>query len=138
MTRKLLKDISASSVQVFTNQLLGLVVFLVSSIYLPKKVYGELNWSVAVFTFATTILSLRLEQIVVKRSAAEQDSSNIMTIFMIHVLLSGAGFYLLLILLSYILPSFFTSHNLLLIVGVSQLLSFFSSPFKQVANGKER
>lgn len=34
-------------------------------------------------------------------------------------------------------PSFFDQHNLLLILAVSQLLSFFSSPFKQLANGKE-
>ena len=138
MTRKLLKDVSASAIQVLINQVLGLLVFLIISVDLPKEIYGELNWSIAVLTFATTILSLRLEQIVVKRSAAEQNSSKIMTLFMIHVLLTGAGFYLLLFLLSYIFPSFFTAHSLLLVVGISQLLSFFSSPFKQVANGKER
>src|SRR5258706_8221611 len=122
MTRKLLKDVSASAIQVLVNQVLGLVVFLITSVYLPKEIYGELNWSIAVLTFATTILSLRLEQIVVKRSAAEQDSSKIMTLFTLHVLLSGTGFYLLLFLLSYIFPSFFTAHNLLLIVAISQLL----------------
>src|SRR6185436_5237604 len=62
----------------------------------------------------------------------------IMTLYMIHVLLSGMLFYLLLLLLSFIFPSFFTTHSFLLILGISQLLTFFSSPFKNVANGKEK
>jgi O-antigen/teichoic acid export membrane protein len=138
MTRKLFKDVSASTIQVALNQLLGLTVFLITSFYLPKETYGELNWSIAVLTFATTVLSLRLEQIVVKKAAAEQDASRVMTLFTVHVFLSGIGFYLLLFLMSFIFPSFFTLHSLLLVVSISQLLGFFSSPFKQVANGKEK
>jgi O-antigen/teichoic acid export membrane protein len=138
MSRKLFKDVSASTLQVLTNQSLGAVVFLITSFYLPKESYGELNWSFAIFTFANTLLSLRLEQIVVKKAATDQDSSKIMTLFILHVFLTGAGFYLLLLILHPIFPSFFSAHNLLLIVGLSQLFSFFSSPFKQIANGKER
>jgi len=138
MNHKLLKDISSSSIQVAVNHVLSLTVFLFTSFYLPKESYGELNWSVAVLTFATTVLSLRLEQIVVKKTAAGEDAAGIMSLFMIHVFLSGILFYGLLFLLSFIFPSFFTVHGLLLILGISQLISFFSSPFKQVANGKER
>jgi O-antigen/teichoic acid export membrane protein len=138
MTRKLFKDVSASAIQVIINQVLGISVFLLTSLYLPKDVYGELNWSYAVLMFITTVLSLRLEQIVVKRAAVDKDTSAIMTLYMIHVFLSGMGFYLLLLFLNYIFPSFFTVHYFLLILGISQLLAFFSSPFKNVANGKER
>lgn len=138
MNRKLLKDVSASAIQVTLNQLLGFAVFLITSFYLPKEIYGELNWSIAVLTFITTVLSLRLEQVVVKKAAAAQNPSPILTLFMLHVLLTGIGFYLLLLLLSYVFPVFFTAHNLLLMLGISQLLSFFSSPFRQVANGRER
>jgi O-antigen/teichoic acid export membrane protein len=138
MTPKLLKDISASTVQVIINQALGVSVFLITSFYLPKESYGELNWSFAIFTFTNNLLSLRLEQIVVKKAATAPDSSTIMTLFMIHIFLSGTGFYLLLLLLSLVFPGFFSVHHLLLIVGISQLFSFFSSPFKQIANGKER
>lgn len=138
MIRKLLKDVSASTVQVIITQVLGISVFLLTSLYLPKEVYGELNWSYAVLIFVTTVLSLRLEQIVVKRAAVDQDTSVIMTLYMIHVLLSGMGFYLLLLFLNYIFPSFFTVHSFLLILGISQLLAFFSSPFKSVTNGKEK
>ena len=54
------------------------------------------------------------------------------------MLLSGIGFYLILLVLQIIFPSFFTIHSFLLVIGISQLLSFIASPFKQVANGKER
>ncbi|MFC0773505.1 oligosaccharide flippase family protein [Terrimonas alba] len=138
MSRKFFRDISASTLQVLINQLLGLAVFFVLSIYLSKDHYGELNWSLSVFMFANTLLSLRLEQIIVKRSATEKDSSTIMSLFLVHVLLSGIGFYLLLLVLKFISPSFFTIHGFLLVIGISQLLGFIASPFKQVANGKER
>ena len=91
MTRKLFNDVSASALQVIVSQVLGISVFLLTSLYLPKDVYGELNWSYAVLMFITTVLSLRLEQILVKRAAVDQDASIIMTLYMIHVLLSGMG-----------------------------------------------
>ena len=138
MPGKLLRDISASTIQVVVNQLLGAIAFFLISIYLPKESFGELNWSLAIFIFANTFLSFRLEQIVVKRSATEKDSSKIMTLYLMHVLFAGVGFYLLLLLLKVVAPTFFSVHNLLLIVGISQLFNLISSPFKQVANGKER
>ncbi len=138
MTRKLFTDVSASTLQVTLNQVLGVVVFLLTSLYLPKDIYGELNWSYAILMFVTTILSLRLEQIVVRRAATDQDTSGIMTLFMVHVLLSGMGFYLLLLIASFIFPSFFSVHSFLLALGISQLLTFFALPFKNVANGKEK
>lgn len=138
MTRKLFRDISASALQVILNQAFGLVVFLLTSLYLAKDLYGELNWSVAFITFATTVLSLRLEQIVVKKAATETNSSAILTLFLLHVLVWGLAFYAALLIFSYCFPLFFSKHQLLLLIGVSQLLIFFASPFKQVANGKER
>ncbi|MEI9807326.1 MAG: oligosaccharide flippase family protein [Bacteroidota bacterium] len=137
MNRKLLKDISASSIQVILNQFLGLVIFFITSRYLDKSVYGEMNWSLAVLTFVTSILSLRLEQIVVRRIAAGQDASKLLTFFTGHIVFAGILFYIVLLGSSLTFPSFFKKHDLLLILAVSHLLSFFSSPFKQLANGKE-
>ncbi len=137
MTKKLIKDLSASTLQVVINQVFGLAVFLLISYYLPKDLYGELNWSVAVLTFIFSVLALRLDQVIVKRSAAETDSRKSMTLFLLHTLLTGFGFYVLLLLLFFIFPEFFTKHNLLLFLGISQLFTYLSSPFKQIANGKE-
>lgn len=137
MKKDLLKDISASTIQVVLNQLLGLLIFIIISRYLQKSIYGELNWSLAILTFVFTTLSLRLEQIVVRKVAAGNDPSKMLALFTGHVLVTGFVFYLLLSFCGFLFPSFFQQHQLLLMLAISQLLSFISSPFKQIANGKE-
>jgi O-antigen/teichoic acid export membrane protein len=137
MKKKFFKDISASTIQVILNQLLGLLVFLITSRYLAKSAYGELNWSLAILTFIITVLSLRLEQVVVQKVAAGDNPSKALTLFAGHNFFAGLTFYLLLLLISVLFPVFFQQHNLLLILAVSQLLNFFALPFKQVVNGKE-
>ena len=137
MNRKFFKDLSASTIQVLVNQVLGLIVFLALSRYLLKEDYGEFNWSMAVLVFITSLLSLRLEQIVVSRIAAGEDASKLFNLFTRHVFFSGLLFYFLLLLSSYFFPAFFQKHNLLIILAISQILTFFSLPFKQLANGKE-
>ena len=137
MNKKIIKDISASTAQVILNQVLGLVIFFITSRYLAKTVYGEMNWSLALLTFVTSVLSLRLEQIVVRRVAAGQNPSKLLTLFSGHLIFTGLLFYAVLLAGSVLFPSFFRRHDLLLILAISQLLTFFSSPFKQLANGKE-
>ena len=137
MNRKFFKDLSASTIQVLVNQVLGLIVFLALSRYLLKEDYGEFNWSMAVLVFITSLLSLRLEQIVVSRIAAGEDASKLFNLFTRHVFFSGLLFYFLLLLSGYFFPAFFQKHNLLIILAISQLMTFFSLPFKQLANGKE-
>jgi O-antigen/teichoic acid export membrane protein len=123
------------------NQALGVLIFLVVSRFLSKTSFGELNWSLAILTFVTSVLSLRLEQIVVRRIAAGDDATRLLTVFAGHIFFGGILFYAVLFTGSLVFPGFFRQHNLLLILAVSHLLSFllsfFSSPFKQLANGKE-
>lgn len=137
MKGKLVKDISAGTIQVICNQAMGVLIFIIISRYLDKEIYGALNWSLAVLVFVTTILSLRLEQVVVRKVAAGEDSSKMLTIFFGHIFFSGLLFYAVLLFAKTIFPAFFKQHDLLLLIGISQLLSFFSLPFKQVAAGKE-
>ncbi|HMK04834.1 MAG TPA: oligosaccharide flippase family protein [Ferruginibacter sp.] len=138
MRKNFIKDISSGTVQVVLNQGLGLLVFILISRYLEKAQYGEFNWTLAILTLATTILGLRLEQIVVRKVAAGDDPAKILTLFAGHSLAFGILFYLVLFFTSLLIPSFFKQHDLLLILAISQLLGFFSSPFKQLANGKEQ
>ena len=137
MRKKLFRDISANTGQVLLNQVSGVFIFLITSRYLSKDVYGEMNWSLALLTFITTLLSLRLEQIVVRKVAAGDNASKMLTLFLGHTVFFGLLFYLVLLAGSFLIPSFFAKHSLLLVLAVSHLLSFFSSPFKQLANGKE-
>lgn len=138
MKKNLLQDLSASSLQLLLNYFTGFIIFFITSRYLTKLEFGELNWSIAVIVFATVILSLRLEQIIVRRVAAGEDASQLLTIFTFHVVAGGILFYSALLCSSFLFPGFFDKHNLLLTLSISQLLSFFSSPFKQLANGKEQ
>jgi O-antigen/teichoic acid export membrane protein len=71
-----LRDISLNTLQVLAGQVLGVFIFLLLSRYLDKDGYGQLSWGLAVLTMATTILSLRLEQIVVRDVAAGKDASS--------------------------------------------------------------
>lgn len=137
MKKNLLKDISASTIQIILNQSLGLLVFVIISRFLVKTDYGELNWSLAILTFIITLLSLRLEQIVVRKVAAGYDASKILALFAGHTFFSSILFYIFLFLASLFFPSFFQSHQFLLILAISQLISFISLPFKQIVNGKE-
>src|SRR5689334_708760 len=137
MSPKLIRDISASSAQVLFNQVAGAALFLITSAWLSKEAYGELNWSLAVLTFVMAILSLRLEQIIVRKVAAREEPSKLLTLFAGHVVTGGLLFYGVLLAGYFLFPQFFRQHNILLILAISQLFSFFSSPFKQIANGKE-
>jgi O-antigen/teichoic acid export membrane protein len=138
MSKKLIQDISASSVQVILNQALGLVIFLIISRWLDKSVYGELNWSLAVLGFITSLLSGRLEQIIVKKVASGDNPSKMLTLFSGHIFFSGMFFYLALFTGSLLFPAFFNQHSLLLVLAISHILSFFSSPFKQIAAGRQK
>jgi O-antigen/teichoic acid export membrane protein len=136
MNSKLFKDVSWNTLQVLGNQVLGVFIFLLISRYLDKPVFGELSWSLALLTFATTILSLRLEQIIVRNVAAGDNASKMLTLFTAHNLVAGLSFFALLSAGIYLVPSFFNRHSLLWILSISQLLSFFSLPFRQLATGR--
>ncbi|GEM_PF-196043 len=137
MKQKLASDISASTIQVIANQVLGLAIFLLTSRYLSKELYGEFNWSLASLAFITGILGLRLEQIVVRRVAAGEPGSRMLTLYGAHVMATGLLLYGALLIGSFLFPAFFSRHDLLLLLAVSQILTYFASPFKQVANGME-
>jgi O-antigen/teichoic acid export membrane protein len=133
---RLSRDIALNTLQVLVNQVLGVFIFLVLSRSLDKDIYGELNWSLAILTLVTTILSLRLEQIVVRNVAAGKDASAMLTLFTAHNLVTGTVFFLLLLSAHYLFADFFHRHYILWILSVSQLLSFFSLPFRQLSTGK--
>jgi O-antigen/teichoic acid export membrane protein len=125
-----------NTLQVLANQFLGVFIFLLLSRYLDKDIYGELNWSLAVLTLITTILSLRLEQIVVRNIAAGKDPSALLTLFTAHNLVTGSVFFGVLLAGNFLFPVFFHRHYILWILSISQLLVFFALPFRQLATGR--
>jgi O-antigen/teichoic acid export membrane protein len=135
MRPKLLKDISASTIQVILNQFLGLVIFYITSRWLAKEAFGELNWSQAVAALFITVIAAGTDYIVVRRIARGNDVRETAGLHFIHTLYTGAVLASLLLICYLFLPTLYISHLLLPGILLSQVLSFFSSPFKQIANG---
>lgn len=139
MKKKFLHDISANTVQLLINQLFGLLIFYVLSVKLgDKDSFGEINWTLAVLLTAFSVLTCGIDQAVIKKVAAEKNAAGMQAIYLAHVIFTGLFFYGLVVLASFLFPGFFREHRLLLLLGAGKLMIFFSSPFKQVANGLER
>jgi O-antigen/teichoic acid export membrane protein len=135
--KKLFRDLSASTLQVVLNQLFGLLIFYLLSRFLDKSNFGELNWSIATLSVVTTLLTLGTDILVVKRIASGQNARKVGGLHMSHTLLAAAFFLVAMAGCRWGWPDFFQQHDLLVGVGISLILTFLSSPFKQVANGKE-
>jgi O-antigen/teichoic acid export membrane protein len=137
MREKLLKDVFASTAQIFTNHAASLVIFLITSAYLVKNVYGELNWFMAIFTVIIALLSFGMEPIIVKKLAAGEDIKESAGLFILHTLLTGLVFTIAMLLLFNFTPSAFGLNSSFILLGISFLLTYLASPFKQLANGRQ-
>jgi O-antigen/teichoic acid export membrane protein len=138
MRRKFIRDISANSFQVIINQVCGLAIFYVLSVYFSKNDFGEINWSLAILLTVFSILSLGIDQLVVKKIAAKENPALVLSVYQFHVIVTGIGFYALMLIAYFIFPSLFQKHDLLLFFGIGKLMIFFASPLKQLANGLEK
>jgi O-antigen/teichoic acid export membrane protein len=137
MHRRLIRNLSFTTLQLIVNQALGLVLFFVLSEGLDKPQFGELNWSLSVFLLLFTVLSFGLDAVVVRRLAVGAPAGALLSLYGMHVLLTGICFYGVLLLLWVLFPSFFHQHSLLLLLGVGKLLFYGTTPFKAVATGRE-
>jgi O-antigen/teichoic acid export membrane protein len=138
MKKKIVRDISASTSQVIINQLAGIIIFYITSKYLDKSIFGEINWSLAFLITTFNILGCGIDQVIIKRIASEHSAGKVLQLFIGHTLLSSVLFYLLLAAGYLLIPSFFNQHYLLIILSVSQVLVFLALPYKQNAIGRER
>jgi O-antigen/teichoic acid export membrane protein len=138
MSRRFIHDISATFLQVVINQVFGFAIFYILSICFSKNIFGEINWTLAVLLTAFSILSLGIDQVVIKKIAAGEDPKLMLTLYFLHVLLAGFLFYLFLLIIEFLFPQIFVKHHLLLFFAIGKLMIFFASPFKQLANGLEK
>lgn len=135
--KKLIKDISANTLQVVITQFFGLLIFYFTSKYLSKNDFGEFNWSLAIVSTAISILSLGLDLVFIKRVATSKD---VVTISGIHFFHTIAVTLLLLTVVSLIhlfLPSFTVAHPLVFLVFISLAISNMANSFKLCLNGLE-
>ena len=122
MKKKIVRDISANSLQVIINQLSGILLFYFCSKFLDKNTFGELNWSIAVLITAFNILGFGMDQLTVRKVAAGGDVAALMRLYLLHVLFAGLGFYLLLLAGGLLFADFYRSHHLLVALGVDSFL----------------
>ncbi|MBD0298542.1 MAG: oligosaccharide flippase family protein [Flavisolibacter sp.] len=136
MKQSFRSNISANTVQLAINQFFSLLVFYFLSKGLNKDDFGELNWTLAVFISVYTVLSFGIDQMIIKKVAAGENKSHVLSVHLYHVIINGVFFYALLIGLQYIFPVFFEKHTLLLLLGAGKMFLFFSTPFKSIASGQ--
>ncbi len=135
--KKLVRDTVPGFFQTVVNQLCGLAIFLVLSVQLDKAAFGEINWTLAVLLTSFAVLGFGIDQLVVKKIAAGSNSNEIISLYLLHVLLTGCIFYAALFLGHFLFPSFFNKHYFLLWLAIGKLAVFIASIFRQLANGRE-
>jgi len=138
MKSRLVKNLSANATQLIVNQVFGFGIFYVLSIGLDKYNFGQINLVLAILLAVFNILSFGIDQLIIKKIAAGTEISSILSIYMLHVLLTGLTFYGIILIGYYLFQSTNYTYSLLLLIGIGKLMIYFSTPFKQAVNGLER
>ncbi|HEY0246090.1 MAG TPA: oligosaccharide flippase family protein [Mucilaginibacter sp.] len=134
----MIKNLSANALQLVLNQLFGLIIFYVLSASLDKNSFGQINLALAVLLAAFNILSLGIDQLIIKRIASGEHVQKTLSLYIIHVLISGTFFYGLLLLAKIVFPQTGYTYHIILLIAIGKLMIYLSLPFKQVASGMER
>jgi O-antigen/teichoic acid export membrane protein len=137
MKRKLLHNFSANALQLIINQLFGLVIFYILSTGLSKDSFGQLNLALAILLAAFNILSCGIDQVIIKKIAGGDDQQSVLSLYIGHTLITGLLCYGLFLAGVAIFPNHSSIYNLILLIGIGKLMIYFSTPFKQTANGLE-
>jgi O-antigen/teichoic acid export membrane protein len=132
------RNVSYNTFQLITNQVFGLIIFYGLSRGLDKNLFGELNWVLAVLLTIFGLLTLGIDQVVVKKIAAGYNRQSIFAIYLFHVIVSGGVFYFILLAGYFFVPSTQFHREFLLFIGMGKLLLYISTPFKQLALGLEK
>jgi O-antigen/teichoic acid export membrane protein len=138
MKAKLVKNLSANTLQLVINQLSGLVIFYVLSVNLDKTSFGQINLVLALMLASFSILAFGIEQVSVRKIAAGDHPQQVLSIYIVHVLITGCIFYGVLLLGGLFLSPHISYYNIILLIGIGKTAIHFSMPFKQAAVGMER
>ena len=138
MKGKPLSNLSANALQLIINQVFGLVIFYILSTGLNKITFGQINLALAVLLAVFNILSFGIDQVAVKKIAAGDDKHALLSLYIVHVIVTGLLFYGLLLIGLLFLPNLSAVYSLVLLIGIGKAMIYFSTPFKQAANGMER
>lgn len=138
MEKKQLRNLSANALQLIFNQLFGFGIFYILSTTLSKDSFGNVNLALAILLAIFNILSCGIDQLIIKKIAAGEDKHAMLSLYISHTLITGLLLYGLLLAGAALFPHRPPVYNLVLLIGIGKLMVYFSTPFKQVANGLER
>jgi O-antigen/teichoic acid export membrane protein len=133
----LIRNLSANTIQLAVNQLLGLVIFYVLSTGLSKSNFGQLNLALAILLIVFNLLSLGIDQVAIRKIALGNPPGPILSLYLFHVLLTGLLFYFILLAGSIFIDLQGGLYSILILIGLGKLMIYFSTPFKQAASGLE-
>lgn len=135
--KRLIKDISANTLQTVITQLFGLLIFYITSKYLLKDDFGEFNWCMAVGSTLIAVSSLGLDLVFVKRIALGGDVLTISGIHFFHTVIAGSLLSVATFVISHFMPSFRLSHPFFLFVLLNLAIANIANSFKLCLNGLE-
>ncbi|MES2428847.1 MAG: oligosaccharide flippase family protein [Bacteroidota bacterium] len=131
------KNLSVNALQLIVNQLFGLSIFYILSTGLSKDSFGQLNLALAILLSVFNILSCGIDQLIIKKIAADEDRKSALSLYIIHTLVTGLLFYGLLLIGFVLFGHGSGVYVLLLLIGIGKLMIYFSTPYKQAATGLE-
>ncbi|XZF16657.1 oligosaccharide flippase family protein [Chitinophagaceae bacterium MMS25-I14] len=139
MKGRLFKDISFNLLQTVFAQLTGIVTFYITSRYLVKTEYGEINWVLAIGTLITTIACMGLDMTLVKKIAEQSISpQRLFRVHYFHTLVSSS----LLLIAAYVFihfsPGFSEAHGYFLPVFAASVFLYLSNSYKLTLTGLRR
>lgn len=135
--KKLIKDISANTLQTVITQVFGLAIFYLTSKYLSKEDFGELNWSMAVISTIISIGSLGLDLVFVKRVAAGDNILQTSGIHFFHTLMVAVVLSLFVYCIHFFSSSFTSLHPVFYLVFLNLAIANIANSFKLCLNGLE-
>ena len=136
MKNSLLKTFFASGLQAISVQILGIVFFIVLSLYLPKDDFGSISWANATSVFITTLLSFGLDQVVVRRIASSRISDWAAAAYLVHALIGSVITLLILFVTTHFLGGI-EKYAYLKWFFIAQALSYIALPLKQFLNARQ-
>src|SRR5690554_1653721 len=137
-SKKFLKDISASTIQVAVTQVANLLIFYLISKYISKEEFGFYNWSMAVVTTVITILSLGMDVIFVRRVSTNFKSILSSKIHFYHTTVLGGVLIIFILIFNHFFNFSPNEKIIFILVLICQVTFSIANSFRLFLNGKEK
>lgn len=137
-SKRFVKDVSASTLQVLVTQITNLLIFYLISKYISKEDFGFYNWSIALTGTIITVLSLGMDLVYVKRVASGTKPKTTASLHFFHNIFSG----IILVVIATICCLFFFGtakfNVIFLLILINQTVLNITNSIKLCLNGYEK